>query len=83
MMTSKERAEYQTRQVELWLLNDEPSYLAACAFNARTKRMRRKFTASRAKRFVYNLWGDRNPHDEGMSKVRWSEVSQLLSTIDQ
>lgn len=83
MMTSKERAEYQTRRVELWLLNDEPSYLAACAYCARLKRKKRKFTASSAKSFVRNLWGDRNPHDEGMSKVRWSEVSQLLSTIDQ
>lgn len=74
--TAGELAQYQTDLVCQWLDNDEPSY------NAYIDRLERRglFNASTAKRFVYNLWGNRTPEGSGMSRVRWGQVAEFLNS---
>lgn len=76
MTEQSERAEYQTRQVELWLMNDEAYY------NAYMSRLRKrgKFTPSAIKRFVFWLWGDRLPDGGGLSRVRWGIVAATINS---
>ena len=75
MMTNAQRAEYQTRQIELWLMNDEPSYLAYL----NRLECRGYFDGSSLRSFVYHLWGNRNPANEGMSRARWGEIAQTIN----
>lgn len=76
MSPDRERSEYQTRQVELWLMNDEPSYLAYMS----RLRKRGKFSASAMKQFVINLWGNRTPDNGGISRVKWSIVAETINS---
>lgn len=76
MSNYSEVATWQTDCVCEWLDNDIPSY------DAYIDRLERRglFTASTAKRFVLNLWGDRTPNNEGMSRVRWGQVAEFLNS---
>lgn len=76
MSTSREIADYQTHNVCLWLDNVESDYLA---YIARIEKYG-LFTATTAKAFVYNLWGDRTPDNVGMSRVRWGEVAASMNS---
>lgn len=76
MSTSQEIAERQTRNVCLWLDNDEPSY------DVCIDRLERRGLFTRAgdvKEFVRIMWGDKTPGDEGMSRVRWGEVMEFMN----
>lgn len=75
MSTSREIADYQTHNVCLWLDNVESDYLA---YIARIEKYG-LFTATTAKTFVHNLWGDRTPDNVGMSRVRWAEVARSMN----
>lgn len=77
MSTSQEIAEWQTRNVCLWLDNDEPSY------DAYIDRLERRGLFTRAgdvKEFVRISWGDKTPGGEGMSRVRWTEVMEFMNS---
>lgn len=71
-----EMAAHQTDLVCQWLDNIVDDYWA---YIERIER-RGLFTASTAKRFVYNLWGDKTPEGSGMSKVRWGQVAEFMNS---
>lgn len=76
MSTSKQIADWQTDNVILWLDNEEVYY------NAYISRIEKYglFNATSAKKFVYDLWGDRTPDNFGMSRVRWREVATAMNS---
>ena len=74
-MNNLDRAQWQTNEVGLWLLNDEPTY------NAFVGRLERgyPFNGESAKNFVIAQWGNCTPGGDGISRVRWGEIAKLMN----
>ena len=78
-MNTRERAEWQTNEVELWIVNDEGCYTAMVKWLKRGRR----FNASSAKRLFVSYFGNCTPMGDGISRVRWGEVAKLLNTYQE
>lgn len=72
-------ANRQTWNVALWLGNDEGLYREA---NRYVAKFGQSITAMGARAFVRRVMGERTPDGVGLSRVRWSQIAEMLREME-
>lgn len=81
MATYNGWANWQTWNVNLWVLNEEGPYLLV---KERARQLRRRWSATDAKEFVLDIFPDGTPDMDGPHEyrgVRWLEIARSFDEV--